>query len=592
MKLSVTLALALVLSLGVFVSGCSKKQDDSVKTLNMSIIAKVKGFDPIYANDLYAAMEIAKVYEGLLEYHYLKRPFTLIPNLAEAMPEVSKDGLTYTFKIRQGVSFQADKAFGEAKSRELTADDFVYSLKRLADPKLQAQGWWLLDGKIKGLNDWRDKYASADVVNYADDIEGLKAIDKYTLQFKLVKPFPQFLYALAMPFTFAVAKEVVEFYGQQFLNHPIGTGPFMIEGGEYDQSNKIVYVKNPTFREKLYPSEGADDFAKKGFLADAGKRLPLVERIEVNIIEESQPRWLNFNKGKLDYIGIPKDNFDSAIIPGKGLADEFVNKGIQLEVYPAMDVTYIAFNHDHQLFKNLKLRQAMSLAHKGAEALKLFYNDQGVLAQGIIPPGIGGYDKNYANPFTQDDIAKAKKLLAEAGYPEGKGLPEITYDITSSTVARQMSEFFQANMKEIGISIKIVQNTWPELQKKIVNRNIMTWGMAWSADYPDAENFLQLLYCPNKAPGANGSNFCDPKFDEMFRKASVMQDSPARTALYSQMNQYSAEQVPLIFGIHRLNFVIAQKWLKNYISSDFETGREQYLNIDLEEKKTWLPKFN
>ncbi len=591
MKVSVTLVLSLMLSFGILFSGCSNKDDGNLKVLNMAIVAKVKGLDPIEANDLYAAMEVAKVYEGLLEYHYLKRPFTLIPNLAETLPEVSKDGLTYTFKIKQGVVFQNDKAFAGGKGRELTAEDFVFSIKRLADPKLQAKGWWLLDGKIKGLNEWREKYSSADVVNYSDLVEGLQAIDKYTLRFQLVKPFPQFLYALAMPFTFAVAKEVVELYGPQFLNHPIGTGPFAIENGEFDQSNKIVYYRNPTFREKFYPSEGSEDFSQKGFLADAGKRLPLLDKVVVNIIEESQPRWLNFNKAKLEYIGIPKDNFDSAIIPGKGLADEFVGKGIQLEVYPAMDVTYIAFNHENQLFKNLKLRQAMSLAHKGAEALKLFYNEQGVLAQGVVPPGVAGYDKNYVNPFAKDDLVMAKKLLAEAGYPEGKGLPEITYDIAASTVARQMGEFFQSNMAEIGINIKIVQNTWPELQKKIFNRNIMTWGMAWSADYPDAENFLQLLYCPNKAPGANGANYCDPKFDEMFRQASIMQDSPARTALYSKMNQYAAEQVPWIFGIHRLNFVIAQKWLKNYISSDFETGREQYLNVDVEEKKVWSAKF-
>jgi len=585
MKKMITILLSFGLLLGL--TSCTKKEMTNEKVLNLAVSAKIKGMDPIYANDLYSSNEVARVYEGLLEYHYLKRPYTLVPNLAEALPKVSEDGMTYTFKIKQGVKFHDDKAFPNAKGRELTAEDFVYSIKRLADPKLQALGWWLLDGKIKGLNEWRDKYADQPKVDYTEEVEGLKAVDRYTLQFTLAKPFPQFLYALAMPFTFAVAKEVVDHYGKEFINHPVGTGPFVLP--EFKQTNKIVYTKNPAFRKKTFPTEASEEF--KNMLTDAGKTLPLVDKVIVNILVESQPRWLNFQKGKIDYIGIPKDNFDSAVIPGKGITDDLKKKGINLTVTPSLDVTYTAFNHDNKLFANEKLRQAMSAAFDPYTANKLFYNNTALPAQSVVPPGIAGHIEGYKNPFVGPNLELAKKLLAEAGYPEGKGLPEISYDCPSSTISRQIGEFFKQQMSKIGVNIKVVQNPWPELQKKIKNRTVMLYGIAWGADYPDAENFLQLLYGPNKSPGANGSGYSNDEFDKLYKTAAVLQDSPQRTALYEKMNRIAAEKVPWIFGVHRQSYVLFHSWVKNYINADFNAGQAQYLNIDIDAKKEAVKKL-
>ena len=230
----------------LFSASCLRKKDSGEKVLNISTPQKVKGMDPIYANDRYSSNEVSRVYEGLLEYNYVKRPYELRPNLAVQMPAVTDGGLTYTFKIRQGVLFHDDAAFPEGKGRELVAEDFVYSIKRLADIKLQGLGWWLLDGKIKGLNEWRDKYKDAEKSNYEEQVEGLRALDRHTLQLKLTKPFPQLIYALAMPFTFAVAREVVERYGEEFLNHPVGTGAFTLD--RFTQSNKITYERNKNFR--------------------------------------------------------------------------------------------------------------------------------------------------------------------------------------------------------------------------------------------------------------------------------------------------------------------------------------------------------
>ena len=583
--LKAVLSLNLLIVLGLTTS-CTKKKNYSEKVLEVVVTAKVKGFDPVVAGDTYSSNEIARVYEGLLEYHYLKRPYELQPNLAEAMPEVSEDGLTYTFKIKKGVLFHDNKCFPQGKGRELKANDFVYAIKRMADLENISEGWWLLDGKLVGLNEWRDKY-NGKKANYADEVEGIKALDDYTLQFKLTQKYPQFLYSLAMVYTYAVPKEAVDFYGPEFLNNPVGTGAFMTK--TYAQTNIIEYVKNPTYRDVRYPSEGSPGDKEKGLLAKARAKLPLVDKIKVNIITEATTGFLKFKSGELDYSKIPKDDFNQTITPDQGLSDTFKAMGIDLEISPDLDTTFIAFNHEDKLFKdNVKLKQAMSLAYDHQKANELFYNSTGILAQTIIPPGIGGYDKDYVNPYAKHDVEKAKKLLAEAGYPNGKGLPTIKYETTSTTVSRQMAEFFAKNMSDIGIKIEVSTNTWPQLTQKIKKKQAQMYGMAWLGDYPDGENFLQLLYGPNAAPGPNGSNYNNAEFNSAFENAKNMQPGPERAAIYKKLAQKLAEQVPLLVGVHRTSYVLKHSWLKNYKFSSFEHGNAKYYDIDLDVKKQVL----
>jgi oligopeptide transport system substrate-binding protein len=566
--------------------GCSKKQDFTQRVIYQRTEAKIKGFDPIYSNDTYSSREIAKVYEGLYEFHYLKRPYTLEPNLAEALPTVSKDGLTYTIKIKKGVLFHDDKCFSDGVGREVTANDFVYSLKRVADPKLVSTGFWLIDGKIKGVQAWRDSQKNAEKVDYTTEIEGLKAIDKYTLQFKLTKPFPQFVYALAMTFNYVVAQEAVEMYGKEFLNHPVGTGPFTLK--EFNpQATKITYLKNKKFRDKFYPTEGAPGDKEKGLLEDAGKKVPFVDKIVTTIMTEDNPAWLSFMSGEIDALKIPKDNFDQAITPSKEVTDELKTKGVDVIIQKALDVTYSGFNHTDPLFKdNADLRRAISLAYDVDKANKLFYHGKGVAAQSPIPPGIKGYREDYKNPFAGFNLDKAKEYLAKAGYPDGKGLPTIVYETLSKTVSRQMAEFFVKSMKQVGINVKANFNTWPELQKKIKTKSAQMYAISWVADYPDAENFLQLLYGPNSAPGANGSNYNNPTFNKLYEKASKMQDSPERTKLYEKLGKMAAENIPWVYGVHRMDFYLKHGWVKNYKGTEFEHGVEQYWDVDLEKKKS------
>lgn len=571
-------------------ASCTKSKNTNEKVLYLTGKALVKGMDPINTGDVYSSTEVARVYEGLLQYKYLVRPYELEPNLAKEMPEVSKDGLTYTFKLKEGVLFHDNKCFEGGKGREMVAEDVVYSIKRLADARNNAVGWWILDGKIKGLNEWRDAQKSKDKTDYSAAVEGLKALDKYTVQFKLKEKFPQFLYALPMTYTMVVPKEAVDFYGKEFLNNPVGTGPYMTE--TFTQSTKIVYVKNPKWRKEVYPSEGSEADKKAGLLDDAGKTLPLVEKVVVNIQPESQPRWLSFEKGKTDFLDIPKDNFESVVIPGKGVTDAYKKKGIDLEITPDLDITYISFNHENELFKtNLKLKRAMSLAYDVAKSNKLFYHNMGVPAQTPIPPGIGGYDADYQNPYMQFDLEKAKKLLAEAGYPNGKGLPVITYDTLASTTYRQGGELFKKMMSEIGINIQVITNTWPQLTEKVHKRQTMTYGMAWLGDYPDAENFLQLLYGPNSSPGPNGSNYNNPEFNKLFDKATKMQPSAERDRLYEKLAQTYSEEVPWILGVHRTSFVVKHGWLKNYKFSTFEYGNAKYWDVDMKKKNDLINKL-
>ncbi len=578
-------AFALVAA-GMF-SGCSKKNElDQTNTFYTSSIAKIKGLDPAFADDLYSGIETTRIYEGLMQYEYLKRPYTLKPALAEAMPTLSKDGKTYTFKLKKGIVFQDDKAFkaSNGKGRELVAEDFAYSFKRLADPKLNSPMWWLFDGKIEGLNEWRDAAQKAGKPDYSAKVSGLKVVDATTLEIKLKTRSYQFIYSLAMPATSAVAHEVVEEYGPEFLNHPVGTGAFKL--AEYNPSSQIVYVRNPSFREDFYPTEGEASDTAEGLLADAGKKVPFVDKIVMTVHTESQPQWLNFMQGKLDAAPIPKDNFAQAITASKELTPELKSKGIHLVKEPSLDITHTSFNMTDPLVgKNKLLRQAISMVVNVPEEIELFYNGRAVSAQGPIPPGLAGYDESLKNPYKEFNIEKAKELLKKAGYPDGKGLPPLEYLSLADSTARQMTEYFQKSLTAIGIQLKVQTFSWPEFQQSLKNKKGQMWSFAWGADYPDAENFLQLFYSKNFSPGPNDSNFSSPEFDKLYEKSLTLNDSAERTAIYKKMAAIVIEETPWVFGVHRVTYGLSHPWLKNYKPHEFLHGMSKYYKIDTSLRK-------
>lgn len=585
------LHLTVVLSLALTVA-CTKKTDSNPNVVNAAT-TKIKTMDPAQSQDAYSSAEIVKVYETLVQYAPYKRPYVLEPMLADGMPSVSKDGLTYTFKIKKGILFHDDAAFPNGKGRELTAKDFEYSLKRLADPKTQSTGFWILEGRIRGLDEWHKKLSAegAGPANYEDVIEGLQATDAHTLVIKLKEPYPQLLNALAMPYASAVAREVVEKYGQEFFNKAVGTGAFILTS--YNPNDLITYKKNPNYWGK-YPADGPSP-------EDAGKQLPLVDGVNVRIITESQPRWLHFMKGEIDSIAIPKDNFAQAVkvldpnkpsnVENLELLPELKAKNIQLYGEVGLDFTYTAFNLESDVvpqFKDKRVRQAISLAYDESEAIRLFYNNAATGAHGAIPPGISGYDPAWRSPYRSGDIDKARKLLADAGYPGGKGFPVIPFDNLADSTSRQQAEYLQKQLDKIGLKIKVESNTWPAMLKRIQQRQAQLWGIAWGADYPDAENFLQLFYGKNATPGGmNASYYKNPEFDKLFEKARILPDSPARTEMYKKLNRMIAEDCPVIFGVHRLVVALRHDWVKNSLYDEFPFPRSKYIRIDTEAKKAF-----
>jgi oligopeptide transport system substrate-binding protein len=569
-------SLILGVAVALVATACTKKVDDKDTTLNIALKANVKGLDPIRASDLYSSTVIGQLFDGLLEYHHLKRPFALQPAMAEAMPEVSKDGLTYTFKIKKGVRFADDAAFPDGKGREVTAEDFIYSWKRLADPRNASEGFWIFDGKIKGLNEWATA-VKAEKADYSTPVEGLQAPDKHTLVVKLTQPYHQMLWVLAMTYASVVAKEAVDKYGAEIINHPVGTGPFKLEN--WTRNSKIEMVKNPNYREDTYPTEGEAGDQEKGLLADAGQKVPFVEKLVMHEITEDQPRWQNFMKGNIDIEAIPKDNFDNTVKDNK-LIPDLANKGITLDITPNLDVTYIAFNNQDKILSNKNLRHAIALANDVETSIQKFYNGRAIVAHSPIPPGIDSYDPNYKHPRQKRDIAAAKAALAKAGYPEGKGLPELTYEGMSDATARQQAEFFVQNMAEVGIKVKISANTWPQFQEKIKTGQAQIWGIAWGADYPDAQNFYQLFYGKNQPPGPNDSRYASAAFDKVYEQTLNMPPGEARSKLYHQLRDILAEDQPWIYNLHRLRYAVRHGWVSNYKYNDLSNDFLKYVKID------------
>jgi ABC-type transport system substrate-binding protein len=615
-RLGTRLLLAGILALLFGCSGDDPFPGEKGMVLHIAVGQNVKGFDTTQVGDVYSHRAQALVYEELLQYKYLERPFQVEPCLAEAMPEVSEDQKTYTFKIRKGIPFHDNLCFDPAHktpmTRDLVATDFVYSFKRIADQRNASTGWWLLDGRIEGLNEFRERSGGGEATDYDLDVSGLKAPDRTTFVVRLTKPYPQFLYIVTMTYLAAVPREAVEYWGEEILNHPVGTGPYRLK--EWSRNHRLVFERNPAFAEgarpardgvrddprRQFPIRGEAGDAEAGLLADAGKVLPFCDEIIMYEITEDQPLWLNFMKGRLDLSSIPKDNFASAVnIRTKELLPAMEKRGINLWTAPSLDVTYTGFNMEDPVVgdvgtaeereRNGKLRRAMSLAFDAETQIKILRNGRGIPAKGPIPPGLGGYDKDLVNPWRITDypkaLEKAKALMAEAGYPDGKGLAPLKAESIAGTTSRQYDEYFKNCMKNIGVRIETNANTWPGFMDKVKHKKAQIFSMAWLGDYPDAENFLQLFYSKNASPGANNSNYNNPEFDAIYEEARVMQHSPERSALYRDAAKIVIDDAPWIFGVHRVSFALQHGWLINYKPHDIAAGVQKYYRVDVERRK-------
>lgn len=585
MKSKITL-----LTISLVFAACSPRQRSTENVVRIPIIADAKTFDPQMLEDHYSALVTSLVYEGLVEYEYLKRPHELKPALAESMPSVSKDGLTYTFKIKKGVKFIDHPAFADGKGRDVMAKDFVFSLMRLADPQLNSPSFWVVDGHIEGLNEWRTARSAflegkGPDTNYDTPVAGLRAVDDYTLEIKVKRKYPQLLFVLAMPQGFAVPREVVEKLGPEFGTNPVGTGPYILEN--WQRNSKVSFRRNPNFREDFYPTEGEKSDEAAGRLVDAGKRLPFADRVEYHVFVEDNVGWLKFMAGELDVSAIPKDNYKDAIDPKtQQLVESFVKKGVTLEKAIEPDVTYVAFNMEDPVIKKggANLRKAMALAINSASTIEMFHNGRALLAHSPVPPGLAGYDETFVNPYQAFNLEKAKEYLAKAGFPEGKGLPELVYEGTTGATSRQRAEKMRDELSQIGIRVRINANEFKELTEKINKKTAQMWGIAWLADYPDAENFLQLLYGKNASPGPNGANFKNAQYDRLYEQMRGMADSPERRKIIRQMLDIFVQEVPWIVEAHRVRYTLMTPWMKNFKGGYMGSSPAKFYRIDTEAK--------
>jgi len=565
------------------------------KVLRVPFLIAETNFDPAFTSDLYSNTVIEEILEPPLTYDFLARPAKLKPLTLEAMPEITDGGRTYTLRVKPGIYYTDDPAFGGRK-RELVAADYEFAMKRLMDPRGSSPNLWLIEGRIAGVPEAIARAKKAGRFDYDARIPGLEVLDRYTLRVHLVKPDYNFNYILAMCTVGAQAREVVEKYGDEIGAHPVGTGPFRL--AEWKRSSKIVLARNEAFREMHYDGEPpADDALSQELLREnKGKRMPMVDRVEIFIIEESQPRWLAFLNKELDWINLPYE-FINTVLPGGKEAPWAVKRGIRYEPDVDADLTYLYWNMKDPIFggytaDKIALRRAVGLAYDNDEEINLVRNGTAIEAQGVIPPGVVGYDPNF-NTGKSYDPAKAKALLDMFGYidrdgdgwrdmPDGSPLV-FTYAATPAQLDRQFVQLWKKDMDAIGIRLEAKFAKWPDLRKESKLQKLQDWALAWSADYPDGENFFQLLYGPN-CGSSNDGCFQLPEFDALYEKASVMPPGPERQKLYEEMSKLVAVYAPWKLSAHRKRNQLVQPWILGWRKHPFLHDAYQYADIDLERR--------
>lgn len=581
------------LFLGLAITHCTPKvdPDSKEKILRISTGDDPKGADPAQMSDTVSAEFAGLIFDGLLQFSYLGPAGQVEPALAESLPVLQDNDKTLIFRIRKGVVFQDDPAFLDGKGREVNAHDFAYSFKRIADPKLISPNWWMFDGMIVGLNEWREALKTATPEErqaiWDSKIEGINPSDSHTLTLKLTRSYPQIFQILSMTHAAVVAREVVSAYGEAIINHPVGTGPYRLK--VWTRGSKIELVKNPTFRDVRYPSIGTNEERSAGLLEAAGKKLPFLDKINIHIFKEEQPRWLSFLSGKLDLTSIPKDNFVDTIDASGNLKQEMIQKGFRLEKSLSLTTWWIEFNlKDAFLGKNPKVRKALGHVFDRARALELLYNNRGRLAASPITPILEGGEGYSQDPFNYD-LEKAKKLLEEAGFKDGKGIPELTFDLRGpGTTNRQLAELLLENFAKVGIKLKVVGNSFPEALSKLKEARFQVMLGGWAADYPDPENFLQLFYSDNAAPGPNSANFKNAEYDKLYETIRTQRPSPARVKSIQRMIAILHEEMPVVFFFHSMTYTIYRSWLRNYKPHEFLYGTQRYWDIDVETQKKLL----
>lgn len=562
----------------LFLTSCMNHDDNVQKELNYPLRSEISTLDPANSYDTVSSSVIYQSHEQLYQYHYLKRPYTIIPLLAESLPKISNKGLTYTIKIKKNIRYHDHPIF-KGKVRYLKSQDFVTQIKRLAYIPTRSSGWWLFKNRIIGINHFR-KYVGNDFQKLlSTPIEGIQTPDDYTLIINLTAPYPQMLYALSMSFSSPTPVELIVKYKNDLHDIMIGTGPYKLEKWYSATSLKLIKFKH--YRKVLYPTQGDRSANGNGLLKDSGKKIPFIDKINFHVIKESNTRWLNFINSKLDFLIIPKDNYNSSITAEGQLNKELTDKKIRLQIFPTLTYWWVAFNmQDQHLGKNLLLRKAIAHAIDIDKYIKVFTNNIGQKANSIYPPGVPGYDPSNQLPYSYN-LDKAKLYLKEAGYPNGKGLPSFNYDVRGiSATNRHMANFIKGELSKIGVKIKINLNTFPSFLEKARRKKLQIWQGGWAMDYPDIENTLQLLHSKNWSPGPNATLYSNKEFDKLLDQISTITDIHEKQGLAKKMENIVNNTLPWIMQYYTRNYILVQDRLKNHRHSDIIFNNVKYLNLN------------
>jgi ABC-type transport system substrate-binding protein len=575
-----------------------------LKTLRYAFPIAETGFDPAQISDLYSRVIAGNIFEAPLTYDFLARPAKLVPATAAALPEVSADFKTFTFRLKPGIHFADDPAFGGRK-RELVAEDYVYSIKRHYDPRWKSPNLYNFENaKILGLSELRARAIKDKApFDYDTPAEGLRAIDRYTFVVKVAEPSPR------LPLKFAdaavagaVAREVIE-AAEDPMAHPVGTGPFRL--AERRRSSRMLLVRNPNYREVLYAAEApADDPRSQAIAAKfRGKRLPLVDQVEVLIVEESQPRLLAFLNAQHDWIERLPPELSPPYIPNGRIAPHLAKKGIQLERVPAVDVSYSYFGMEHPVVggytpDKVALRRAIALAYDVQAEITQARKGQAVPAQSIVPPQMAGYDPAFKTEMSDHDVGRARALLDLYGYVDADGdgwrdLPGgaplvIEYSSQPDQASRILQDLWHKAMASIHVKIEFKIAKWPEQLKASRAGALMMWGLAWSATEPDPSDLLGLNFGPNKGQ-SNHARFDLPAFNALFTAQAQLPDGPERNALIHEAKRLGVAYMPQKITGHRILNDLLHPWVIGYRRHPFLRGWWQYVDIDPEARAKSAP---
>jgi ABC-type transport system substrate-binding protein len=587
--LMITAACTLLCSFAVLASGPTFAE----KVLRTAFQSGERGFDCGAESDEPTSILCNSIYDPLLQYDYLARPVVLQPRAAAAMPEISADGRTYTIRIKRGITFTDHKVFGGVP-RELTSRDYAYTIKRLLDPKVKAQWQFLVEGKFVGLDELQAEAKKTGKFDYDKPVRGIETPDPYTLILRLKEPDYNLNYILAMQATAAMAREVVEFYGSAFASNPVGTGPFMLK--DWRRSSLITLVRNPNYRSDEF-STVADKDPRDIAIANAlrGKKLPQIDRIEISIIDEDQPRWLAFLNNEHDYLRPVPEVYADIALPGGKVAPNLAARGISRVANEQAWLIYTMFNMQDPVIggytpEKIALRRAMSIAYPVADEITILEKGQSIEAFSPIAQGMAGYTNERAT-WHEYNPAKARALLDLYGYidRDGDGWREapdgsqLSIDLASYPVLRerQRNELWKRAMDAIGIRMTFKKiEKLPDLRKQAQAGKVQMWTYGWIADYPDGENFLQLFWSKSIG-GANYSMYNKPEYDALYEQIKIMPDSPARTERYRQMVKMLWVDNPWRVHYLRQRTVLMHPWVIGYKKHPFADEPWVYLDIDL-----------